>query len=110
MEEGDIAAITQNEVNIFDSSGKIVAREIQILNTDPVNLSKGKFKHFMEKEIFEQPQVISQALGFYLNASKEMLSLPILPERAELTPRPLQAIIVLGAEPPGKIEAFSICK
>ena len=36
--------------------------------------------------------------------------IPILPERTELIPKPLQAIMVLGAEPPGKIEAFSICK
>ena len=80
LEEGDVAVLTQDDVNIFDSSGKSVAREVQILNTDPVNLSKGKYKHFMEKEIFEQPQVISQVLGFYLNASKETLSLPTLPK------------------------------
>ena len=91
LEEGDIAAITQDEVNIFDSSGKIVARQIQNLNTDPVNLSKGKFKHFMEKEIFEQPQVISQVLGFYLNASKEMLSLPALPHATEF-----KRIVLIG--------------
>ena len=91
LEEGDIAAITQDEINIFDSSGKIVARDIQILNTDPVNLSKGKFKHFMEKEIFEQPQVISQVLGFYLNASKEMLSLPDLPKATEF-----KRIVLIG--------------
>ena len=91
LEEGDIAAITQDEVKIFDSSSKIVARDIQILNTDPINLSKGKFKHFMEKEIFEQPQVISQVLGFYLNASKEMLSLPALPEATEF-----KRIVLIG--------------
>ena len=91
LEEGDIAAITQDEVKIFDSSSKIVARDIQILNTDPVNLSKGKFKHFMEKEIFEQPQVISQVLGFYLNASKEMLSLPALPKVTEF-----KRIVLIG--------------
>ena len=91
LEEGDIAAITQDEVKIFDSSSKIVTRDIQILNTDPVNLSKGKFKHFMEKEIFEQPQVISQVLGFYLNASKEMLSLPALPKATEF-----KRIVLIG--------------
>ena len=91
LEEGDIAAITQDEVKIFDSSSKIVARDIQILNNDPVNLSKGKFKHFMEKEIFEQPQVISQVLGFYLNASEETLSLPTLPEVTEF-----KRIVLIG--------------
>ena len=91
LEEGDVAVLTQNEVSIFDSSGKSVVREVQILNTDPVNLSKGKYKHFMEKEIFEQPQVISQVLGFYLNASKEMLSLPALPKATEF-----KRIVLIG--------------
>ena len=91
LEEGDIAAITQNEVNIFDSSGESVSRDTQILNTDPVNLSKGEYKHFMEKEIFEQPQVISQVLGFYLNLSTETLLLPTLPEVTEF-----KRIILIG--------------
>ncbi len=91
LEEGDVVALTKDKVNIFDTSGKIVNRDIQILNSDPVNLNKGKFKHFMEKEIFEQPQVISQVLGFYLNASKETLSLPTLPEATEF-----KRIILIG--------------
>ena len=91
LEEGDVAVLTQDEVSIFDSSGKSVDREVQILNKDPVNLSKGKYKHFMEKEIFEQPQVISQVLGFYLNASEETLSLPTLPEVTEF-----KRIVLIG--------------
>ena len=91
LEEGDVAVLTQDEVSIFDSSGKSVDREVQILNRDPVNLSKGKYKHFMEKEIFEQPQVISQVLGFYLNASEETLSLPALPEVTEF-----KRIVLIG--------------
>ena len=91
LEEGDVAVLTQDEVSIFDSSGKSVDREVQILNRDPVNLSKGKYKHFMEKEIFEQPQVISQVLGFYLNASQETLSLPALPEVTEF-----KRIVLIG--------------
>ena len=91
LEEGDVATLTQDKVSIFDSCGKSVTRDVQILNTDPVNLSKGKYKHFMEKEIFEQPQVISQVLGFYLNASKETLSLPILPVVTEF-----KRIVLIG--------------
>ena len=45
----------------------------------------------MEKEIFEQPQVISQVLGFYLNASEETLSLPTLPEVTEF-----KRIVLIG--------------
>ena len=91
LEEGDLAMLTPEDVKIFDSSGKSVCRDIQVLNTDPAILSKGKYKHFMEKEIFEQPEVISQVLGFYLNASKETLTLPPLPKSSEI-----KRIILIG--------------
>ena len=45
----------------------------------------------MEKEIFEQPEVISQVLGFYFNASKETLTLPPLPKSSEI-----KRIILIG--------------
>ncbi|MDC3108087.1 glutamine--fructose-6-phosphate transaminase (isomerizing) [Paracoccaceae bacterium] len=84
LEEGDFAMLTTEEVTIFDSSGKSVSREVQMLNTDPITLSKGKYKHYMEKEIFEQPEIISQVLGSYLNASDETLTLPPLPKSSEI--------------------------
>ncbi len=91
LEEDDFAKITSDEVIIYDSDGNSVSRDMHTLYTDPVNLSKGKYKHFMEKEIFEQPEVISQVLGTYLNASKEMLSLPPLPQSTEI-----KRIILIG--------------
>ena len=84
LEEDDFVLLTPEEVKIFDSSGKSVSRNVQMFNTDPVTLSKGKYKHFMEKEVFEQPEVISHVLGFYLNASEETLSLPLLPNSSEI--------------------------
>ena len=91
LDEDDYATLTPEVVKIFDSSGRSVSRDIQVLNTDPVTLGKGKYKHFMEKEIFEQPEVISHALGFYLNASKETLTLPPLPKSTEI-----KRIILIG--------------
>ena len=91
LEEDDFAWLTPEEVKIFDSTGKSVSRDIQLLTTDPVTLSKGKFKHFMEKEIFEQPEIISQVLGFYLNASEEKLTLPPLPKSSKI-----KRIILIG--------------
>jgi glucosamine--fructose-6-phosphate aminotransferase (isomerizing) len=91
LEEGDYAALSQDKVQIFDCLGNKVEREVKILKSDPVNLTKGKYKHFMEKEIFEQPEVISQVLGFYLNASKETFSLPHLPPSEKV-----KRIILIG--------------
>ena len=91
LEEGDLATLTSDEVKIYDSFGNSVFRDTQILFTDPINLSKGQYKHFMEKEIFEQPEVISQVLGYYLNAFEGTLSLPSLPQSTEI-----QRIILIG--------------
>ena len=91
LEEGDFATLTADEVRMYDSLGNSVSRDIQILNTDQVNLTKGQYKHFMEKEIFEQPEVISQVLGTYLNAFKETLSLPSLPLSTEI-----KRIVLIG--------------
>ncbi len=91
LEEGDLATLTSDEVKIYDSFGNSVLRDIQILYTDPVNLSKGQYKHFMEKEIFEQPEVISKVLGYYLNAFEGTLSLPSLPQSTEI-----KRIILVG--------------
>ena len=91
LEEGDLATLTSDEVKIYDSFGNSVFRDTQILYTDPINLSKGQYKHFMEKEIFEQPEVISQVLGYYLNAFEGTLSLPSLPQSTEI-----KRIILVG--------------
>ena len=91
LEEGDLATLTSDEVKIYDSFGNSVFRETQILYTDPINLSKGQYKHFMEKEIFEQPEVISKVLGYYLNAFEGTLSLPSLPQSTEI-----KRIILVG--------------
>lgn len=91
LEEGDCAILSQNKVDVYNDLGEKITREVQVLSSDPINLSKGKYKHFMEKEIFEQPEVISQVLGFYLNASKESLSLPDFPLSSHLN-----RIILIG--------------
>ena len=78
LEEGDFAKLSSDEVRMYDRDGNSISRDIHILYTDPVNLSKGQYKHFMEKEIFEQPEVISKVLGTYLNAFKETLSLSLI--------------------------------
>ncbi len=91
LEEGDLATLTSDEVKIYDSFGNSVLRDIQIIYTDPINLSKGQYKHFMEKEIFEQPEVISKVLGYYLNAFEGTLSLPSLPQSTEI-----KRIILVG--------------
>ena len=62
LEQGDLAEITRKDVRIFDSSGKPVEREIHETNWDAEAAEKGPYRHFMLKEIFEQPAALANTL------------------------------------------------
>ena len=62
LEEGDIADITLDSVTIFDKDGNKVEREIITSKLKSGQVSKGKYAHYMLKEIFEQPQAIRDTL------------------------------------------------
>ncbi len=62
LEDGDIAELTRTGAQISRLDGSRVERPEQHIPYDPVAAEKGGFKHFMQKEIFEQPQAISNTL------------------------------------------------
>ena len=79
LKDGDIAVIESHSYNIFDQSDVIVHRERQSI-IESVSLSeKGIFKHFMSKEIHEQPEVIGKSLSNYIDMDDGTLNMPNLP-------------------------------
>ena len=58
LEEGDIAEITRRAVDIYDANGQKVEREVHESNLENDAAEKGKFRHFMQKEIYEQPNAL----------------------------------------------------
>jgi glucosamine--fructose-6-phosphate aminotransferase (isomerizing) len=62
LEEGDVAEVTRREVTVFDADGIQVTREIIESNAEHDAGDKGKYRHFMQKEIFEQPQALVNTL------------------------------------------------
>lgn len=62
MEEGDIACLTLNQIQIFDRQGSLVQRPVTQFEHGQAVADKGHFKHFMLKEIFEQPEVMQRVL------------------------------------------------
>jgi glucosamine--fructose-6-phosphate aminotransferase (isomerizing) len=58
LEDGDVAQISAEDFTIYDSDKKKVSREITKIDISDQATSKGEYKHFMEKEIYEQPQAI----------------------------------------------------
>ena len=79
LKDGDIAVIESHSFNIFDQFDALVERKKQSI-VESVSLSeKGIFKHFMSKEIHEQPEVIAKSLSNYINMDDGTLNLPNLP-------------------------------
>ncbi len=62
LQEGDIAVMTREELNIFDSVGKAVERPIHTSELSLSAMDRGEFRHYMMKEIHEQPAAIAETL------------------------------------------------
>ncbi|RUT95456.1 glutamine--fructose-6-phosphate transaminase (isomerizing), partial [Mesorhizobium sp. USDA-HM6] len=67
LEDGDWAIVRRNQAQIFDLDGNPVERQRQQSIGTSLLVDKGKHRHFMEKEIHEQPEVISHTLAHYLD-------------------------------------------
>ncbi len=76
LEEGDWAVVTRNSVEIRDVDGQQVYRPIKTVNIDSTQIEKGGHKHFMAKEIAEQPTVLGEAIEHYITADGNAITLP----------------------------------
>ncbi|NSX54379.1 glutamine--fructose-6-phosphate transaminase (isomerizing) [Parasulfitobacter algicola] len=66
LEEGDCVILTRTSLQIRDAKGKLANRPIKTIQIDAAQVEKGGHKHFMAKEIAEQPAVIGDALGHHI--------------------------------------------
>ena len=60
LADGDLAVITAEGVQLSDFDGKPIVREVQHVTWDPIMAEKAGFKHFMLKEIYEQPEAVRE--------------------------------------------------
>ena len=66
LEDGDLAVVTAEEVRIFDGSDRPVERSVVTLDWEPGQVERGGFRHFMLKEIHEQPGAVAETLAALL--------------------------------------------
>ncbi|MFD2648823.1 glutamine--fructose-6-phosphate transaminase (isomerizing) [Devosia albogilva] len=87
LEDGDWAVITRDGVTIRDGRDAIVQREQQVSQASALLVDKGNHRHFMAKEIYEQPETISHTLSHYVDMGAERVAIrEALPfDFAELT-------------------------
>ena len=76
LEEGDRAVLSRSHVDIIDANGRQANREISHIQHDSARVDKAGYKHFMAKEIAEQPSVLQNVLNAYLGAGTQKIVLP----------------------------------
>jgi glutamine---fructose-6-phosphate transaminase (isomerizing) len=77
LEDGDRAVIHRGKVEIHDASGKPVRRDVLKSQASVMLIDKGNHRHFMAKEIHEQPEVVGHTLAHYLDMVTERVALPM---------------------------------
>jgi glucosamine--fructose-6-phosphate aminotransferase (isomerizing) len=73
LHDGDWAILGKQGAHIFDLAGNPVDRPVQISSASAYMIDKGNHRHFMEKEIYEQPEVISHALSHYVDLADHVV-------------------------------------
>ena len=76
LEEGDWCVLQAASFEIFDESGTRVDRPETLVQAAGATVEKGNYRHFMQKEIFEQPDSTARTIGAYVNALDQSIDLP----------------------------------
>ncbi len=80
LEEGDMAVLTRDGVEIMDDQGNRANREMRRVQIDASQIEKGGYRHFMAKEIAEQPAVLTRAFDAYVDIDGALNLGPDLPD------------------------------
>lgn len=76
LEDGDRVTLTRTSVEIYDRDQTSIERKIRITEQSGAVTGKGEYRHFMLKEIYEQPAVIGETLNSYINAGTGKITIP----------------------------------
>ena len=76
LEDGDWAVLTRHGADVFDANGSKVERAVHKSSAAAFLVDKGNYRHFMAKEIHEQPEVVGHTLAHYLDMDAERVRLP----------------------------------
>src|SRR6266508_1534217 len=77
LEDGDSAVLTRKSVEVHDAKGSKVERAVLKSSASAFLVDKGNHRHFMAKEIHEQPEVVGHTLAHYLDMAAERVRLPV---------------------------------
>ncbi len=96
LEEGDIAQVSRTGVTIYDPAGHVVERDVQTNTLSVTQADRGKYRHYMLKEIFEQPSAIADCLEGRLHADMSALENAIFGHGAESLLKKVKAVQIIA--------------
>ena len=76
LEDGDYVAIDHHTARVFDAAGVAVERAVQTVPQSATLMEKGNYRHFMEKEIHDQPEGVQRTVAAYVDALTDRAALP----------------------------------
>lgn len=79
LEDGDWVVLTHTSATVYDENDNEVSRPVEQSSTSGAMIGKGGYRHFMLKEIYEQPQVIGDTLNTMINQDMDTITLPNVP-------------------------------
>ncbi len=97
LDSGEIAVITRQAVQFYNMKGEAISKPVMTINTDAITAAKGGFKHFMQKEIFDQPQALIDTIRGRIDLETGQVNLEDLKfSRAELAAIEKITIVACG--------------
>ena len=94
LDDGDVAAITREQVTIFDKTGKCVERPVHVSDVSLASMELGPYSHFMQKEIYEQPLALTDTIEPAISAD---FNPALFGDNAEAIFKDSNSILILAA-------------
>ena len=92
LDDGEICVLTKDLVSFYDESLKKVNKKIHIMSESETSIDKGEYKHFMLKEIYEQPITIKNCISEYVDSLKKNINIINFP----IEPNNINKIVLVG--------------
>jgi len=88
LDTGEVAVLTRQGVTFYKQDGSLIEKEITVIKSDAITAAKGGYKHFMQKEIYDQPQSLSDSIRARVDVVEGMVNL----EDLKFSPAEIAAI------------------
>ena len=92
LDDGELCMLTKDEVSFYDANLKKVNKKILTMSENEASADKGEYKHFMYKEIIEQPDTVKNCIDEYVDSMKKNINIVNFP----IDPKNIKKIILIG--------------